>query len=96
MRKITGNPYEEICNIIEEWCHGESEDGNGRWEDFLVTVQLGSSPPETHYLELEITDDVGFVWSTDWWEGEKDVRLVGFMPLSRVEFSTDPDGRVIE
>ena len=91
MKKITGNPYEEICNIIEEWCQGEG----GEWDDFIVTLQLDNRPPETHYLELEISDDLGFVWSTDWWEGEKDVRLVGFMPLHRIEFYTDPDGRVI-
>ena len=84
MRHIIGNPYDEIGEVIEKWCQGPS----GRYGDFLVTVLINGEP-STHVLEFD-ANSVGFIWSTDWWEGEKDVVLYGFMPIADIVVYGEP------
>lgn len=65
---------------IEKWC-----EKNG-YETMLVTIILGyewETPHfETHVLEWEC--DVGFIWDTDWDEGQHTVELYGFIPLRKI------------
>ena len=86
MRRITGNPYDEIEKIVKEWCDSLA----GEYGDFLVTIMV-NSVPVTEYLEFDASD-IGFVWNVDWWEGEKDIVLCGFIPKNRILIRGDPDG----
>lgn len=75
-------PYEEIADVISDWCetHG--------YEDFLVTIDLDGDLI-TEVLEFD-GNKCEFVWSMDWWEGEKNVSLVGFRPIRDIKFYGPP------
>lgn len=89
MRKITGNPYDEIKEIIRKWVEGPAGD---YYDDFLVTIMLDGRPPQTEFLELNMDSDIKWCWMNDFWEGEKDVVLCGFAPIHRILIRGDPDG----
>lgn len=78
MVQITGNPYDAIVKRIKKWC----DSPGGLYDIFLVTIKLDDEPPMTHLLMLD--GDMEFYWENDWWEGEKNVFLYGFTPLSRI------------
>ena len=75
-------PYETILRPIEEWCKK-----NGYF-DFLVTILLDGNET-TQVLEFD-GDVVDFVWLNDWWEGEKDVKLLGFSPIGDIRLHNYP------
>lgn len=75
-------PYESILRPIEEWCKK-----NGYF-DFLVTILLDGNET-TQVLEFD-GDMADFVWLNDWWEGEKDVKLLGFSPIGDIRLHNYP------
>ena len=75
-------PYESILRPIEEWCKK-----NGYF-DFLVTILLDGNET-TQVLEFD-GDVADFVWLNDWWEGEKDVKLLGFSPIGDIRLHNYP------
>ena len=76
------DPYTEIADIIEEWCL------KNYYDRFVVTLQING---ETITEWLDWCIEYGFIWDTDWWEGEKDVVLVGFRPLHQISFDGYPE-----
>lgn len=85
MVQITGNAYDEIIKIVKEWCNSPG----GLYDIFLVTIKLDDEPPMTHLLMFD-ANNVEFYWENDWWEGEKNVFLYGFTPLSRINIIGRP------
>lgn len=77
------NPYNDICIPIEEWCL------KNYYTDFLVTIQLDDRET-TEYLEFNAMT-LGFIWKNDWWEGEKEVKLLGFIPIDAIKIHNYPD-----
>lgn len=75
-------PYESILRPIEEWCKK-----NGYF-DFLVTILLDGNET-TQVLEFD-GNVADFVWLNDWWEGEKDVKLLGFSPIGDIRLHNYP------
>lgn len=75
-------PYETILRPIEEWC-----EKNGYF-DFLVTILLDGNET-TQVLEFD-GNVADFVWLNDWWEGEKDVKLLGFSPIGDIRLHNYP------
>jgi hypothetical protein len=71
--KIESNPYTEIANIIEEWCK------KNFYDSFVVTISRDGQII-TEYLELDGMS-LDFIWENDWYDGEKDISLIGFMPM---------------
>lgn len=69
------NPYDSVIFIIDTWCK------ENYYSSFLVTLKIDGKLT-TEYLYFDTGDpnnpDPHWVWETDWWEGEKDVMLVGF------------------
>lgn len=66
--KVQGdNPYTEIANIIDDWCK------KNYYESAFVTLSLNGRVT-TEYLSF----NGNFEWDMDWWEGERDVVLIGF------------------
>lgn len=76
------SPYDYICEPIEEWCK------KNYYTDFLVTIRVGDREI-TEYLGLE-DNASSFVWEYDWWEGEEDVRLLGFAPVDGIKLHNYP------
>lgn len=70
------NPYDYIVKIIKEWCETHV------YEDFLVTINLDGTYI-TEILELD-SSTMNFIWLSDWWEGQKNVSLVGFYPTGNI------------
>lgn len=62
---------------IDEYC-----DYNG-YEDMLVTVQADGEIL-TIVLEFDAVNGT-WCWSWDWYEGQKNVELLGFVPLSHIK-----------
>jgi hypothetical protein len=70
-------PYEEIAETISKWCETHS------YSDFIVTIDLNGTLI-TEVLEFD-GGRVDFIWLSDWWEGEKNVSLVGFRPIGDIK-----------
>lgn len=67
------NPYDDIGNYIKNHITVA--------EDIIATIEIdGRITNELFMVEFE--DDLDFVWKSDWWEGEKDVNLIDFFPVS--------------
>jgi len=76
------SPYDYIVSPIIEWCE------ENYYTDFLVTIWVGDHEI-TEYLEFDF-NTLDFIWQMDWWEGEKDVRLLGFTPLTDIHIHNYP------
>lgn len=61
---------------IEEFCSRKG------YEDMLVTV-MADGDLITTILQFDAVNDT-WVWFDDWYEGQRIVHLVGFVPLSHV------------
>ena len=79
---MTKSPYEYIAEPIKAWCE------ENYYTDFIVTIRVGDHET-TEYLGLT-NDGCNFVWENDWWEGEEDVRLVGFAALDDIRIQNYP------
>lgn len=73
---MSKSAYDEICDPIKEWCEGNY------YDDFLVTIWVGDHET-TELLEFD-ANRFDFIWLNDWWEGEEDVRILGFAPISDI------------
>ncbi len=81
---ITSNdPYTEVGNIVEDWCETHY------YGDALVTLFIDGRVT-TEYLEFN-GDTMQFTWANDWWEGEKDIELIGFRMLGDIMFFGPPN-----
>lgn len=76
------DPYTEIANIIDEWCT------KNFYDSFVVTISRDGQII-TEYLELDGMS-LDFIWENDWYEGEKDISLIGFMPMLNLRVYGDP------
>lgn len=83
----TRDPYTEIVNYIEAWC----QSSKGWYEDFLVTI---SRDDEEITEILFYTSSGEFEWEIDWWEGEKDIKLLGFRPISDLKYYGNPEEHI--
>jgi hypothetical protein len=70
---VSEDPYTEIANIIDEWCR------KNYYGSFVVTISIDGQII-TEYLEFD-GSSITFIWENDWWEGEKEIYLLGFMPM---------------
>lgn len=70
------DPYTEIANIINAWCE------KNFYDSFVVTISRDGQII-TEYLEFD-GGDFDFIWENDWYEGEKDIVLIGFMPMQQL------------
>ena len=81
-------PYDVIADVIDTWCQKHY------YGHFLVTLSIEDKLC-VEYLYFETGDpnwpDPHWVWESDWWEGQKDVELVGFIDISSVYVSGTPD-----
>lgn len=73
-RKLGANPYEEAAAIIEAWANAHF------YDDFVVTLLIDGRRLNT----LLLFEENDFMWNDDWHEGEKDVVLVGFFPVTEI------------
>ena len=73
----TNDPYTEIGDYIDEYCLSKL----GYYTSFLVTIEINGAEI-TEILSFE-TDS--FIWDSDWWEGEQDIKLLGFRPISDIK-----------
>ena len=86
--KVQGhNPYAEIANIIDDWCK------KNYYESAFVTLSLNGRVI-TEYLSFNGNSVTGeFEWDMDWWEGERDVILLGFRMRSDAVFYGYPNSK---
>ena len=81
------SPYTIAASVVEEWCKYHY------YSDMLVTLRLqdddDTEPWETtEILELDLyaADGGLFTWLSDWWEGQKYVEVLGFLPVDELSF----------
>ena len=67
---------DEILDLIDEYCQR-----NG-YEDMLVTLQADGDVL-TVVLEFD-GNNMTWCWSWDWYEGQRQVDLLGYVPLQHV------------
>ena len=73
---MSETPYEYFCNLILK--------DSGIIESFLVRLKIGDDDDAINVLLMLDQAPDNFIWETDWWEGEKTVELVGYIPLSDI------------
>lgn len=78
------DPYTEVANIVEDWCR------RNYYGSAFVTLSVGGCVT-TEYLSFN-GNTMEFEWDMDWWEGEKDVVLIGFRMRADVAFYGYPSG----
>jgi len=71
--RITG--YDAVSEIIEQWYLLM---GYGTELTFAVTIENGDYVDTTIVTRTESGD---WEWEDDWWEGQKDIKLLGFCPI---------------
>lgn len=76
------NAYAEAEAIVEAWCKEHIVD------TMLVSLLIGDRA-RTVVLE-PVNGPDRWEWEYDWWEGEKDVLLLGFRPAGDVQFYDYP------
>lgn len=87
--KITGDdPYEEVAKIVERWCEKHY------YNSALVTLSI-DGVETTEYLEFD-GSEMTFIWENDWWEGEKEVQLLGFRMLQDLKLYGFPNDADLE
>lgn len=77
------NAYNEIGDIIEKWC-------DENFYDTMIVSILADGDIETEILEYSAAD--GFMWLNDWNEGQQDITLLGFIPLSNLTIDNISNG----
>lgn len=68
------DPYQEVANIVESACK--------YYADHLVTLMIDGR--FTSQILLFDAEKGCFVWMNDWYEGEKEVSLIGFAPIEKL------------
>lgn len=59
----------------------------GWYEDFLATISRDGE----EITEILFYTSMGeFEWEIDWREGEKDIKLLGFRPISDLKYYGNP------
>ena len=53
-------------------------------EDMIAVIQIDGCITNELYL-VDMEADGYFYWESDWWEGEEDVALIDFFPVSEAE-----------
>ena len=81
---ISKTPYDIIADEIEKWCLEHY------YSSFLVTLRINGEIC-VEYLLYMANLDTHWAWESDWWEGQKDIELIGFIDISSVRVSGTPD-----
>lgn len=50
-------------------------------EDIIAVIEIDGSVTNTLFM-VDMDKDGYFIWNTDWYEGEKNVTLIDFFPVS--------------
>lgn len=53
-------------------------------EDMIAVIQINDRITNELYM-VDMNADGYFYWESDWWEGEEDVALIDFFPVSEAE-----------
>ena len=75
-------PYSVAIEVITEWAY------KNFFDNFLVTFDFDGEI-ETEILIHE--EFHGFVWLNDWWEGQKSITMLGFIPASHTFYLGEPE-----
>ena len=67
------NPYSTIGRYIR--------DNTTAIEDMIAVIEI-DGVTMNELLLVDVHEDEYFVWKSDWWEGEKDITLIDFFPVS--------------
>ena len=84
--KVKGqDPYTEVSSIVNDWCM------MNYYGSAFVTLSLDGRVT-TEYLYPSFNgNNMEFEWDMDWWEGERNVVLLGFRMRSDVMFYGYPN-----
>ena len=96
----TTAPFNVISEAIKNWNEGNSfEQGYEKilnevietipyWDDVLVVIKMKykHETDYTYICELVLYDDDKheLVWQSDWWEGQEEVNLVAYYPITEI------------
>lgn len=87
MKRIDSiNPYDTISSIIQH------DPSYMRGESYLVTIRIGSDT-ETVLLHCEDPETNYYLWDYDWWEGQKEIFLEGYIAISDIRILNENEDR---
>ena len=70
------NPYAEIGEYIKEHITAI--------EDIIATIEIDGIRTNELFM-VDMQEDGYFVWKSDWYEGEQNITLIDFFPVSEAE-----------
>lgn len=77
------DPYNAVIDIIDKWC------SKHYYADVIVTLLLNNQI--TTEILLYDGSSHTFEWCNDWYEGQKDVEVVGFRTIDDLIFDGYPE-----
>ena len=65
-------------------------------EDIIAVIEIDGITTNQLFM-VDMDEENYFIWNNDWYEGEKDVALIDFFPVSEaIKPSAQPDGITLE
>lgn len=53
-------------------------------EDIIAVIEIDDITTNQLFM-VDMNEENYFIWKNDWWEGEKDVTLIDFFPVSEAQ-----------
>lgn len=78
-------PYDKIAEILVEWGY------QNYFSTFIVKIKIDGDVLN----EIAFSKNAEIVWENDWWEGERNVELLGFAPIEKIKIENNVN-KIIE
>ena len=78
--------YDEVCNWLYEKLDTLHSHGHG--SEFIVKIMYRYSGEKVYIEENQIVwfnGDYMMVWLDDWYEGQQDIVILGYVPVEDIE-----------
>ena len=78
--------YEEVCNWLYDKLDVLNSHGHG--SEFIVKIMYRYTGENVYMEENQIVwfdSENHMVWLDDWWEGQQDILIVGYIPVEDIE-----------
>ena len=78
--------YEEVCNWLYDKLDTLNSHGHG--SEFIVKIMYRYTGEKIYIEENQIVwfdSKNHMVWLDDWWEGQQDIIILGYVPVEDIE-----------
>lgn len=94
MNELYRGEYDDVCN----WLYNKLDElhSHGHGTEFIAKLAY-CYPGEKRYIEenqiMWFDSDGRMVWLDDWWEGQQNIMILGYVPLDDIELGVMIHGK---